>query len=520
MRFNFTVIYLIISLVISSFICIYAWRHQQARGTRAFAVACFTTVLWMLGDVIGRLSYTLDGQWIGELVRYLGVAPLPVALLVFIYQYCGREISRRTIIRLSIIPCISWFVLLTNQQHLLFFSKTSLGVMNSLKFDYGYYFWLVYLPYSYALMAVGFLIVLFEFSRASSHHRKQIFILLISLCVPFAVNIAGTFRLVSEFSYTSLSFPAFFVIMSVAIFRYHFLVSNPIAYETVFKTIRDGVIIFDQNNTVMDINPAAAKGFGKTAKKIIGQSFDKAFEPWENVVSKYRNQIDLYDEIELDVKGNRRFMSISITPLRGSSGKYNGRIFTIRDITAQKQQQISLETLAFHDPLTRLANRRKFAEEVKIALEKAEKNGETFAILYFDLNHFKQINDTMGHDTGDEFLKYVAARVASVLRKPDLLARFGGDEFVALLHDCDESDMKSVSKRLLENVHRPFKVGKHTLIADLSVGAAYYPQNGKTLEELLRRADAEMYQAKQKSRRRILPNDKIFVSDSGSKFAA
>lgn len=69
MRFNLPVIYLLVSLVISSFICIYAWRHQQARGTSAFAVACFTSVLWMLGDIIGRLSYTLDGQWLGELVR-------------------------------------------------------------------------------------------------------------------------------------------------------------------------------------------------------------------------------------------------------------------------------------------------------------------------------------------------------------------------------------------------------------------------------------------------------------------
>ena len=518
MRFNLTVIYLLVSLVISSFICIYAWRHQQARGTRAFAVACFTSIFWMSGDIIGRLSYTLDGQWLGELVRHLGVASLPVALLVFIYRYCGKETPRRQILLLSIIPCISWLVLLTNPWHLLFFSKIKLGVMNSLKFDYGDYFWFVYLPYGYGLMAVGFIIALYELSRASRHHRKQIFILLLSLCVPFAVNIIGVFRLVSEFSYTSLSFPAFFMIMAVAIFRCHFLVSNPIAYKTVFQTLRDGVIVFDQNNTVMDINPAAAKGLGRSAGKIIGQSFEKVFEPWEKVIGKYQSQIDLYDEIELNMNGIPRFMSISITPLRNSNEIYNGRIFTIRDITTSKQHQISLETLAFHDPLTRLANRRKFAEEVEIALEKADESGENFAILYFDLNHFKLVNDTLGHETGDEFLKYVAARVASVLRKPDLLARVGGDEFVALLHNCDEAGIEVVLERLLENVRRPFKIGEHTLIADLSVGAAFYPVNGTNLEELMRFADSEMYRAKQNSRKGVLYNNKISVSESKNQF--
>ena len=518
MRFNFPVIYLTISIIISSFVCVYAWRHQQARGTRAFAAACFTSVLWMLGDVIGRLSYTLDGQWLGELVRHLGVASLPAALFVFICRYCGKDVTRKQIIMLCVVPCISWLILLTNSWHQLFFSKISLGVLNSLKFDYGYYFWFIYLPYNYTLMAIGFFTALFELNRASRHHRKQIFILLLSLCFPLAVNIVGVFRLISEFSYTSLSFPGFFMIMAVAIFRYHFLVSNPIAYKTVFQTLRDGVIVFDQNNTVMDVNPAAAKGLGQSTKKIIGQSFDKVFGHWENVKSKYQNHIDLYDEIELNMNGIPRFMSISITPLLNSNGTYNGRIFTIRDITTRKQHQMSLETLAFHDPLTRLANRRKFAEEVEIALEKANDSGENFAILYFDLNHFKLVNDTLGHETGDEFLKYVAARVASVLRKPDLLARVGGDEFVALLHKCDEAGMEVVLERLLENVRRPFKLGEHTLIADLSIGAAFYPENGTNLEELMRFADSEMYRAKQNSRKGVSYSNKISVSESKNQF--
>ncbi len=157
---------------------------------------------------------------------------------------------------------------------------------------------------------------------------------------------------------------------------------------------------------------------------------------------------------------------------------------------------------------------------IKIALEKSKETGEPFAVLYFDLNHFKTVNDTMGHETGDELLKYVSARVASILRKPDLLARLGGDEFAALLHNCDAAGMEIVLERLLENVQRPLKVGEHTLVADLSIGTAFYPENGVNLPELLRCADSAMYYAKQQKRETILPNNEINISEIANNYAS
>lgn len=119
------------------------------------------------------------------------------------------------------------------------------------------------------------------------------------------------------------------------------------------------------------------------------------------------------------------------------------------------------------------------------------------------------VNDTLGHEVGDELLKYVAARVASILRKPDILARLGGDEFAILLHNCDENGVDLVVERVLDNVQRPFKVGENTLIAELSIGAAYYPQNGRNLSELLRHADSAMYRAKQNGGGYYLPSIKM-----------
>jgi len=289
--------------------------------------------------------------------------------------------------------------------------------------------------------------------------------------------------------------------MTVALFRYRFLKSNPIAYETVFQTIRDGVIVLDLDNIITDINPAAAKSLGKSPKSIIGTSVEETFAPWEKLIAKYKDAtdtLDLHDEIELEFSGRQLFISVTVTPLKNHRGTIDGRIFTLRDVTARKHYESSLETMAFYDPLTRLANRLRFQEEAARAISEAEMTDEKLALLYFDLNRFKSVNDTFGHAVGDELLKHIGARVSSVLRAPNLISRLGGDEFAVLLHDCDRGNIDLPVKRILDKVERPFQVGSHVLTTTLSIGAAFYPEDGTTVTELLHNADAAMYQAKHK----------------------
>lgn len=507
---NYIVIYLSAAIIVPAILSIYAWRNPQTRGSKAFVAACLASILWMLGDVVGRTITTYDGQWISEIIRYLGIISMPAILFIFTNQYCGREISRRKLKWLFLIPTISWLVMVTNPLHHLFFQSLMVGVNgNTMKGEYGFYFWTIHLPYSYGLMFLGFSRVLMEFSRASRDYRRQILYLLISLCIPFSFNVIAVFKVIPNFQYTPLSFPIFFTIMAFLIFRHQFLGSNPIAYETVFQTIRDGVLILDRRDIIRDINPAAARGLEKEQSEVIGMQVREAFENWQSAIELYDNKSSELGEIEVKLFGATRFLSIESTPINASNGVYDGRIVTIRDITDKHQHQLSLEALAFHDPLTRLANRRKFQEEVEQAIEKADEINQPFALLYFDLNRFKAVNDTLGHEVGDELLKYVAARAASILRKPDILARLGGDEFALLLHNCDENGVDLVVERMLENVRRPFRVGENTLVAELSIGAAYYPNNGKNLTELLHHADSAMYRAKQNGGGMYLPSIKL-----------
>jgi diguanylate cyclase (GGDEF)-like protein/PAS domain S-box-containing protein len=284
--------------------------------------------------------------------------------------------------------------------------------------------------------------------------------------------------------------------MGYSIYRYQFLGSSPIAYEKVFHTIRDSVIILDGDDVIQDINNAAAWRMDKEPADVIGLSFRDAFAGSPDLVANYEAQIRAQEDIHMTVTDAERYLALDITPIEERDGRVSGRILTLHDVTDRKQQQMTLETMAFYDPLTRLANRRKFQDEVENAIADAGVARMSFAILFLDLDRFKAVNDTMGHDVGDELLKHVGSRLASILRAPDLLARMGGDEFAVLLHNATEDGVEQVVNRMLENVRRPFRVGEFTLQAELSIGAAFYPENGENLTQLMRHADTAMYQAK------------------------
>ncbi|NOT48030.1 MAG: diguanylate cyclase [Acidobacteria bacterium] len=490
-------LYLSAAIILSAVISVYAWRHMRTRGNRWFSASCFLSVFWMVGELFVRNTNLFSIQWFGECLKYLGAAFLPVSLLMFTLQYCGRWPRPRSIMLLCLVPVISFTMLLTNSWHHLFFSAVVPGD-GSVRTDYGIYFWSIHTPYSYGLMAACFFTLLVGLSGSSRRFRRQMILLVASYSIPLLVNVLSIFGIVGKL--TPYSFPVFFSIVSYAIFRLQFLDGNPIAFETVFKTIRDGVLILDRNDMIHDINPAAARETGRSSSQIVGRHVRTVFAAWPEAIELYdRNPEDL-GTIEVDLSGVRQILQIDSTPIAGIAiNESGGRIITIRNITDRYQHQMTLEAMAFHDSLTRVANRRKFQEEVERAVESSKEKGEGFGILYFDLNKFKSVNDSFGHDVGDELLKYVAARVASTLRKPDILARLGGDEFVILLHGCTEDGIGLVISRVLENVSRPFKVGETELIAELSIGTAFYPQNGTGLTELLRHADTEMYRAKRRA---------------------
>ena len=156
-----------------------------------------------------------------------------------------------------------------------------------------------------------------------------------------------------------------------------------------------------------------------------------------------------------------------------------------------------LESLALNDPLTGLANRRLLAEKLSMILAHAQRNKSAMAMVYLDLDGFKQINDTLGHSAGDTLLKLVAGRLAATVREEDTVARMGGDEFViALWNVSDTDDAAKVTSKVVEAVSQPYSIEGHTVNITTSAGVAIYPAHGRDADTLIKNADLALYEAK------------------------
>lgn len=189
--------------------------------------------------------------------------------------------------------------------------------------------------------------------------------------------------------------------------------------------------------------------------------------------------------------------------IRDAQGLATRMTGTMQDITDLKRAEERLAHLAQHDALTDLPNRLLFTDRLNVALARAQRIGKPLALLFLDLDRFKNVNDVLGHEQGDRLLVEAAARLKSCVRASDTVSRHGGDEFLVLLADIESAqDAVRVSQKLIEAVSRPYELGGAEFVLTSSIGIAYHPENGADAETLMRNADAAMYVAKQGGRNR------------------
>ena len=188
---------------------------------------------------------------------------------------------------------------------------------------------------------------------------------------------------------------------------------------------------------------------------------------------------------------------------RTQDGKPLRMIGTHTDISTRKQSEAEVVRLAHYDLITNLPNRVLFLDRLKQDIKKANRENQTITLMYLDLDRFKEINDTLGHDMGDFLLKETARRLESCVREMDTVARLGGDEFTLILNNLDnQSSIERIAQEILDKLAKPFQLGNELIYITTSIGISIYPEDGHDVEELLKNADQAMYAAKQNGRNR------------------
>jgi diguanylate cyclase (GGDEF)-like protein/PAS domain S-box-containing protein len=287
-------------------------------------------------------------------------------------------------------------------------------------------------------------------------------------------------------------------------------------HDVAFQKAHEGISITDKTGNIIDVNPSFTRITGYERLEAIGQNprilksgihdddFYKAM--WQKIIKtgNWRGEIwnrnkfgEVYPEI------------LSISAVTDANNVITNYVAVFTDISRIKKQEKMLKQLAYHDALTNLPNRTLLLDRLNQAIMQSQRDDHYLAVCYLDLDGFKPINDTYGHEAGDELLVAMAERLMEYKRSADTIARLGGDEFVILLLGLEnESEYEHIMQRILNIINQPFVIAQEQVKVSASIGISIYPDDDSDADTLLRHADQAMYQAKQEGKNRIHLFDK------------
>lgn len=274
-----------------------------------------------------------------------------------------------------------------------------------------------------------------------------------------------------------------------------------------FDSANEGILITDINQVIVKVNHAFTQVTGYDADDVIGLT--------PKVLSSGKQDAKFYSAMWKDINehgwwqgelwnkrkdGGLYLEWLTINTVRDELGVITNYIAIFSDITLIKASQQRLEYMVAHDELTNLPNRNELKGRMAQTLARAKRRGGSFALMFLDLDNFKNVNDNLGHDAGDMLLQQAAERLNQCVRGEDTVARIGGDEFNVLLEDVTETQIANTAQRILEKVSKPYLINDQQVFVSASIGIAIYPKDAEDLETLTKNADSAMYQAKEKGK--------------------
>ena len=291
--------------------------------------------------------------------------------------------------------------------------------------------------------------------------------------------------------------------------------------DTLLDTIPDLIWLKDVNGIYLLCNRAFERLYGADEKDIVGKSdYDFVdiktadfFRTHDMIAMDAHNSVVNEEELHFKADSYSGLFETIKTPFYDVKNELIGVLGIARDITKRRENEVKIEKLEYFDTLTDLPNKTLLRMRVEHDISIAKRKNEKLAILFLDFDHFKHVNDTLGHSVGDELLIEVSKRLKTLLRQEDTLSRQGGDEFVIVLPGIKSDGAAHVAKKLLQAVEQPIKLQEHELVITASIGIAMYPADGEDMDTLFKCADAAMYLAKQHGRN----NHRFFTAEIQSR---
>ncbi len=508
------------------------WRRRRAPGARPLLGMMAGIILWSWTYALYWLApnTAVSRFWLDA--TYFGVVTAPTMLFLFAMELIRKRshLERKWLALLAVEPLLTLLILWTDPWHGWFYGPNRTDASNIL--SGGWWFW-VNVVYSYTLILAA-LIQLVNSSRKARGviYRRQIQTALAGVLVFVATNLAALagFNPFPGLDLTPLIFVGDGVFFLLSLLQYRMLDIVPIATDVLVDTMSDGMIVFDLHGRILEINKSAAALFKVQRSDLVGKEQTFLTQRLPEFGQVFQASSGKSGNFELTLNGEQaKVFDVQLIPIIVQGQEPDGLLLTWRNVTplAQAQDELrqanqalqtqlekvqvlqaELQEQALHDPLTGLFNRRFLDEALKIEITRCDRQQSSLALLSIDLDHFKRINDTYGHQVGDEVLRQTARRLENNLRSGDLVARYGGEEFVVvMINTLAEAAWQRAQELCAQIAASPMQVEAGPIQVTASIGVAGYPLQADSPAELISRADKALYQAKDAGRNRAVLAD-------------
>jgi diguanylate cyclase (GGDEF)-like protein/PAS domain S-box-containing protein len=503
--------------------------RRDVPGSAALGGVLLGTFVWSGAYAMTWSLVELTDKLLWMRIMYFGVLAVPTLFLIFVLKITHHEdwLTPRNFILLGIQP-FAMFIAVWFDIRLVFdqIDIQVVGGLNVLSLERGFGFW-VNTYYSYALILLAFFILGVGILRANLFFKRQYLIILIGSIIPFAASVftQTNYTVLADLDMAPISFGVSSILYAYAIFRHQFMDLVPVARGHLIESMSDGVLVLDEQGRIVDINPAMQNILEDEPASYLGQNASVILKQWEQSAEQLLNGSETRTELRIPKKPSS-YLDLRITPLYDDDHKMNGRLMVFRDITDRKEVehdlrramdrlqtqlieigilQSQLREQAIRDVLTNLFNRRYLEETLERELARATRESYPLCVIMMDLDYFKEVNDTYGHEAGDIVLKTLAQTVTSKSRHGDFVCRYGGEEFVLVMPNIGIEKARERAEDLHTTINAlNIPYGRFNLTTTISMGIAWYPAHGATKEDLLRAADKAMYMAKNTGRNRVI----------------
>ena len=499
-------------------VCIYSIHNNKIQKSAYLNLLCIAIFITIAGNYVEAASKTVEGSMVGVELTYLGLPFIPVLWYLCILEFCGIVIRSRTLIfALLVVPALVTYLAFTWEHNHLLFSASHYLTDNhfgQLRFEPGPLYFIRPL-YLYAFILLGVATIIIKYAQGTRRFRQQSAYFLVSALIP-ALTLSNYLVEIDQswFDITPYGLAFGSVLFLAAHHRYGISNYASAIKNSVIRELHEGIVIFDPNGIFLDSNKIAKDIFPELSDIRIGTSIEEMeYLPFDSAMVRGRQGVILEYVNNAGVLPRTYNLSISRI-LEGT--RILGYCAVAHNITPLKSAMNELEERAYTDVLTGFFNRGYFFEKANHHTARAFLAREPLCIIMFDLDHFKSVNDNHGHAGGDFVLKEIAALVKRLLRKTDLLGRYGGEEFCIALPGTDlpEAIAKAEEiRREIANHHFLFDGNTIPVTTSLGVSVLDNAADGNTVDSIVKRADANLYQAKQQGRNRV-------VSDSPQANAA